>query len=491
MLELAETPTTTILQGERELIDLVWDDVLTIIRDKEKEVLELGERIANTQLKFPSGLTKYVCRELDAWKIDYEIQVTPEKLPRVEVKNTLLSDGPEPITLRDYQVTSIKKCLSRYRGVISLPTGSGKTSIIISLAKLLGNSLTVVPSTASMEQTYSRFLKRGVNDVGKFGGGFEELDKSNLVATASILNSRLNAIQNRLDKVELLMFDEVHHLGTAPSWQAVAKACPASRRFGFSGSPWASGMPYIDLHNDKESKYADFRVTAYVGETLVYIPSKMLRDMGVIVDPKIYVLPIFEPKGLKKNPYPRWSWVYKRGIITNEDRNHKIVEATHRLCEKGHRVATLVVSIPHGKDLLKQLYDKGLNVAFTKGNDEVLVYDGKKIRTKKKSGGQYREAFLAGEVDTLIGSVIIDEAIDLPGMSVLILAGGQKSPIRAVQRVGRAIRTADGKDEAIIIDFRDKQHYWLNNHTYQRLRIYGAHEYDYQEVEWEELWELI
>lgn len=91
----------------------------------------------------------------------------------------------------------------------------------------------------------------------------------------------------------------------------------------------------------------------------------------------------------------------------------------------------------------------------------------------------------------LIGSVVIDEAIDLPGMSALILAGGMKSPIRAVQRVGRAIRTADGKEEAIILDFRDTQHYFLENHTNKRLGIYDAHEYDYTECTLEEMWEQL
>jgi superfamily II DNA or RNA helicase len=287
------------------------------------------------------------------------------------------------------------------------------------------------------------------------------------------------------------MFDEVHHLGTAPSWQNVGDTCGASRRFGFSGSPWATGLPYIDLGNDKESMFADFRVTSHVGETLVYIPSKMLREMGVIVDPTIYVIGVNAPKGLTRNPFPRWRWVYKRGIIENSHRNYLITEAAHRLHQRDHRTAILVVSIPHGKELLKRLHSYGLNAAFTKGNDEVLVYTGKKTKTIRDAGEEYRDAFLAGDIDVLIGSVVIDEAVDLPGMTALILAGGMKSPIRAVQRIGRAIRTAEGKDEAIVLDFRDRQHYFLNNHTNKRLGVYAAHEYDYEEVEWATLWEKL
>jgi len=299
------------------------------------------------------------------------------------------------------------------------------------------------------------------------------------------------SVENFLKNTELLMFDEVHHLGTAHSWQAVGDACEATRRFGFSGSPWATGMPYIELASKKESKFADFRIASQVGETLVYIPSKMLREMGVIIDPRIFVLPVSEPKGLHSNPFPTWHWVYKNGIVENETRNKLIVDAAYELRGRGHKTTILVVSIAHGCSLLKQLHSKGLTAAFTKGNDEVLVYTGKKIKSHKDAGERIRDDFLAGDIDVLIGSVVIDEAIDLPGMSALILAGGMKSPIRAVQRVGRAIRTSEGKEEAIIIDFMDNQHYFLKNHTYKRLGIYDAHEYDYTECTWEELWEQL
>lgn len=367
------------------------------------------------------------------------------------------------------------------------------TEIIIGLAKILGSSLTIVPGKGVLKQCYRRFKDRGIDDVGRLGAGYNNLSCNHTIATASVINSRLNKgcpkIKDLLDRVTLLMFDEVHHLGTAPSWQNVANNCGAERRYGFSGSPWASGKPAIDLTNYKESRFADFRVASQVGDTLVYIPSKMLREMGVIVDPNIYVVAINKPKGLTRNPFPRWRWVYNRGIIENDHRNYLIAEAANRLHKREHRTVILVVSIPHGKDILKRLYAYGLNAAFTKGSDEVLVYTGKKIKKHRDAGEKFRDAFLAGEIDVLIGSVVIDEAVDLPEMSALILAGGMKSPIRAVQRIGRAIRTAEGKSEAVVIDFRDRQHYFLNNHTNVRLGIYDAHEYDYEEVEWDELWE--
>lgn len=494
MIRIVEHEHHCTIDGDDDDILDVLQDVLTQVRDKEKACLILYRADSNG-FTFPAGLLKFVMSELPKFNIPFEVKRI-DRLPITKIRDDLLIDGPEPITLRDYQVTSIRKAVSHRRGIFNIATGGGKTEIIIGIAKMMGTSLTIVPSKSSLLQTVRRFRNRGLESVGGFGGGLKDLTQDHTIATAAMFNSRLKKkhkdTERFLRDAPLLMFDEVHHLGTAPTWQRVGDACGAERRYGFSGSPWASGMPTIDLGTDKESNYADFRVVSQVGEALVYIPSKMLRDMGVIIDPRIFVLPVSLPKGLRSNPFPRWNWVYKHGIVENESRNKLIVDSALRLHERGHRTTILVVSIAHGRALLRQLYDMGLNAAFTKGDDEVLVFTGKKIQSQKDAGERVRDAFLAGDIDVLIGSVVIDEAVDLPGMSALILAGGMKSPIRAVQRVGRAIRTADGKDEAIIIDFRDRQHYFLNNHTNKRLGIYAAHEYDYIECETaDEIWEQV
>lgn len=500
MLRLVEGLVVSYLHGTRDDLYFIKTELLTILRDKESSVEELFIEASGTEISFHSGLCGYVENSLRNHDMPFE----KEELPSLEIKDIeddLLSYGPDPITLRDYQCIAIRKAISSYRGIFNVATGGGKTEIIIGTALMMElesdkkhTSLTVVPSKSSLKQIYRRFRNRGIKNVGRLGGNHKEWDKDHIVATASMLASRIKAEDHRVLKllrnVYLLMFDEVHHLGTAPSWQSVALNCTAPRRFGFSGSPWASGMPFVELTNEEDSKYADFRVTAHVGETLLYLPSKLLRDMGVIIDPKIYVLPVTEPS-LKNNPFPKWRWVYTNGIVQNEQRNTLIVDTICKLHERGHRVATLVVSIAHGTDLLRRLHSRGLSAAFTKGNDEVITFDGKKVKKHKDAGEKYRDSFLDGGIDTLIGSVVIDEAMDLPAMSALILAGGMKSPIRAVQRIGRAIRTAEGKDEAIIIDFRDRQHYFLNNHTSKRLRIYDAHEYEYEELSYEKLLERL
>jgi superfamily II DNA or RNA helicase len=499
MVIITEGPVISSIEGDKELLEKI-EKLLTLIRDKEDKVLELCINVDESKIEFYSGLCSYIEQTLQDNSISF-CKKGLDPLPIEDVDSDLLSYGPTPISLRDYQCISIRKALSSYRGIFNIVTGGGKTEIIIGIALLMEvhstknyTSLTVVPSTSSLIQLYKRFKDRGVKSVGRLGGGYTEWGKNHTVATASMLASRIRSedvhVGKFLRNVYILMFDEVHHLGTAPSWQTVATHCTAPRRYGFSGSPWASGMPSVDLFDEEDSQYADFIVTSHVGQTLLYLPSRLLRDIGVIVDPKIYVLPVDKPN-LKGNPFPKWRWVYKNGIVLNDARNALIIDTVCKLNERGHRVAALVVSIEHGNNLIKMLHDRGLTAAFTKGNGEAHIFDGKKIRKYKNAGERYRDDFLAGKIDVLIGSVVIDEAMDLPAMSALVLAGAMKSPVRAVQRIGRAIRTAAGKDEAIIVDFRDRQHYFLNNHTNKRLRIYDAHDYVYEELDYEEFVERL
>jgi hypothetical protein len=72
-------------------------------------------------------------------------------------------------------------------------------------------------------------------------------------------------------------------------------------------------------------------------------------------------------------------------------------------------------------------------------------------------------------------STVYDEAIDIPSMNVLIMAGGGKSFRRTVQRIGRPLHSK--QDFVHVIDFWDYQHPYLQRHSRQRSAIYNRMEY--------------
>jgi superfamily II DNA or RNA helicase len=85
---------------------------------------------------------------------------------------------------------------------------------------------------------------------------------------------------------------------------------------------------------------------------------------------------------------------------------------------------------------------------------------------------QILEDFRAGELDCLVATSLADEGLDLPILDAVILAGSGMSKVKAMQRIGRAIRKFPGKEKAYIVDFMDKAHY-LEKHSKERFEIYG------------------
>ena len=88
-----------------------------------------------------------------------------------------------------------------------------------------------------------------------------------------------------------------------------------------------------------------------------------------------------------------------------------------------------------------------------------------------------------GELDCIIASTIFDEGVDIPILDTLILAGGGKSKVRAMQRIGRVIRKYPKKKKAFVIDFLDNATY-LKNHSAARKRMYET-ERLFDVKEWE------
>jgi superfamily II DNA or RNA helicase len=100
------------------------------------------------------------------------------------------------------------------------------------------------------------------------------------------------------------------------------------------------------------------------------------------------------------------------------------------------------------------------------------------------------ELFRQRKIDVLIGNKILDEGIDLPLMETLILASGGKAEHRQIQRIGRVMRTHEGKERATVFDFMDGG-YYLSKHSEGRLLAYEMepafevaviHDYEFDEL---------
>lgn len=419
-------------------------------------------------LKFSPGLLHRVQRFYD---IKNRIVETIDLRPKIEPTNSvdilpaLLSLGKNPYY---YQIDTANLATQNERGIIRAATGSGKSIIAALITAKLGKSAVIyVIGKDLLYQIHGLFSALFEEKIGIIGDGKCEVADIN-VATIWTVGQALGLrktkaedednekkvppekykeIRNMLAYSRAHIFDECH-LAACDTIQGICKAMNPENIYGMSASPWRDDG-------------SDLLVENFLGNVIVDIPARKLIEEGYLVPPLIRFLTV--PPNYKRNSYKK---VYQYYITNNETRNQMIVTGAQKLVEQGFQTLVLFHSLNHGKILYDKL-SQNMSCALLSGKND------SKTRIKVK------EDLEAGKINCIVASKIFDIGVDLPSLSGLIVAGGGKSSVRALQRVGRVIRKHPKKSRAAVIDFADQAPYLLN-HSENRRNIYSQ-EFD---VKW-------
>ena len=258
------------------------------------------------------------------------------------------------------------------------------------------------------------------------------------VKPASIEKERIRkAVQN----CQMAIFDEAQYLACDTVQQIYKASKKCQHIFGLSGTDWRDDG-------------ADLLLESVCGPRIYSLTSSELINGGYLVPPKISMVNMPKMPGLPA----KWPSVYSKYITNNDIRNQAIINASTKLYEMDRKILVLVRYIKHGNILNKEL-NKSFKTYFVNGN-----IDGKTRQNVKKE-------FESGNLDCLIASSVFDIGIDIPCLDGLILAGGGKSTVRCLQRVGRVIRNYPGKKDAFIYDPIDNARY-VKDHSLIRANMY-------------------
>src|SRR5437867_8113923 len=119
------------------------------------------------------------------------------------------------------------------RGVVVLPTGTGKTFLaILAIHKTGRPALVVTPTIDLLNQWYAELLQAFGGPVGLLGGGYYEFQP----LTVATYDSAYLHLERWGSRFGLLVFDECHHL-PGPSYQAAAVGSLAPFRLGLTATP--------------------------------------------------------------------------------------------------------------------------------------------------------------------------------------------------------------------------------------------------------------
>ncbi len=369
-------------------------------------------------------------------------------------------DIPElkSILLRDYQKEAVEAALHAGRGVIDIVPRGGKTRISCEITRRLAlPTLWLAPTDRIVKQTY------GVLE-GFFGEnyayhlvGSANQDKAKykriVVCTAA---TAVNLSQEFYNTRKCLISDEFHH-SSAPTHRNIFKKCDhIYYRFGMTGTFFRSGDDAMAMH-------------ALLSQTIYKVTSKQLLDLGHLVPTHVVFLPTPGPKlrGVE-NSFNGGHGKY--GIHEHSVRNQLSAHTASFLCQAGYKVLVLVGTKKQG-----YMIEKIINSFLPGPPDGADFKTAEFISTDKKRyiQGRILDSFEAGqEVKILIGTSILGEGVDLPSADALVLAKGEKAEVTLTQAMYRVCTAQEGKTHALVVDFADRHHRKLLEHSMERARVY-------------------
>ncbi len=417
------------------------------------------KHLLTQKMVFPTGLLSRVKDFFNLYKVNYILddkRKTPITLNRLPIKKYIP---------RNYQVEAFNAAIKNERGMIRVGTGGGKTLIaamIMAHYNLPG--IIYVVGKDLLYQFHKEIEKALGIKIGIIGDGKCIIRKINIcsvwtAATAFNLKTKVSLddedwapevkevsaknkknIKKVIENSIVNIFDEAHFLAT-DTIQSIYKTSKNCRYlFGLSGSPWRDDG-------------ADLLIESICGPRIYKKTASELIKEGFLVQPKIVLFEVPPIKGLPNH----YGSIYSQYITKNDIRNDMIVDAARNLIKMGRRILILVRYISHGNDLAKRLYD--IPLYFVNGEVDSDTRE------------EVKDAFERGHYKCLIASSVFDIGIDIPSLDGLILAGGGKSSVRALQRIGRVIRKAENKKDAIVVELIDNAKF-LDKHSAIRISVY-------------------
>jgi superfamily II DNA or RNA helicase len=349
-------------------------------------------------------------------------------------------------TLHPYQKEAVKDAVARRFGVIEAPPGAGKTVIALQIiAHRKQPALVIVHTKELMYQWLKRameFLGLQEEEIGLIGDGHKRLGEK---LTIAIINSLYRNIDEVKDKVGHIIVDECHHIPARSFTDAVSKFDSAFM-LGLSATPY---------RRDKLTKIIYF----FLGDRVHRIRAQELQSIDKIMRAKLILRHTNRTYLFDSDEYQYMI----NALVTDKWRNKIIVEDVVMRTGSGEGGIALVISdrVAHCEDLYQAICSQGVKACLLTGSVPV------------KERAQIVEALNNNEAQVLVATAqLIGEGFDLKQLSSIFMATPIKFTGRVKQYIGRILRVAEGKDNALIFDYLDTNG-MLKNSFQSRLWAYN------------------
>jgi DNA repair protein RadD len=334
--------------------------------------------------------------------------------------------------LRPYQanvVDQVEHAIAngQRRIILVAPTGSGKTIIAGEIIERFSSRyrpvLVLAHRKEIIEQTSRKLHIRNISHgIIKSGFSPRPMERVQVASVATLWVRAMRSDAMTLPAADLLIVDECHH-ATATTWRKIIAAYPDAVLLGLTATPCRGdgcGLGGIFTYMIEAPQIAALIEQKYLVRSRVYAP----------------VTPNLRGVHTRAGDY-----VENELAERMDDRKliGDIVTHWHKFGERRKTVA-FAVNVAHSMHLRDEFVRSG-------------------VRAEHLDGGtpdDDRDAILArlesGETELVCNCMVLTEGWDMPAIGCGILARPTRKMGLFRQMIGRVLRPADGKPDAIILD---------------------------------------
>jgi superfamily II DNA or RNA helicase len=414
-LVLAEAPDLS----RKAIPGLLWDPRVELYRAPAYRYAEVAEALES-----------------------FRMPVTDE----VRHGRSALAQPWQPAQLRPYQEAALLAWqLSAQRGLVALPTGSGKTRVAAAaMAATRERALCLVPTRALLNQWLVELSRLYPGPIGCLGDGRQEVQQIT-VATFESAFRWMPRIGNRF---ELLVVDEAHHFGCGVRDEAL-EMCIAGRRLGLSATP-PSGPALTRLEELLGPVVYQLGVGDLAGTWLADFDSVVLRvaldreeRTRYDADYRLFAELNREFRSL----HPGGSWQELVAAASQSTDGRAALRAWRRarqlLSFTRGKAAAVKALLSRHRDARVLIFTADNAAAYSIAREHLIMPITCEIGRPERE--RALQGFREGKLRALVSARVLNEGIDVPEADVAIIVGGTQGEREHVQRVGRLLRPSPGK----------------------------------------------
>ena len=399
-------------------------------------------------------------------------------------------NAPDGVELKDYQNDAIKGWIKQsYRGIYDMATGTGKSftalGSIVHLENSVDNKLAVFivcPYIHLVGQWEEDVVKWGINPIIAHSESPDRKWEQHLVDSYKRFRSTgkmficitTNAtfsgdkVQNIIGNISidmnvLLIIDEAHNFGASHLSNYLNPSI--KYRLALSAT--------IERYMDKQGTGKLFD---YFGERCIYYPlEQAIREGKALVEYEYYPIYVFLT-GDELDKYQDFTKQLKRYLIQEKGKT-KLSDAGKMILFKRSRI---LAGASAKINILKEQLEK------YRRDKHILVYCGATSNYDEETGNMVKQVesvgnmiehelgmrvhkftaeesaeerisikrcFADGLYQVLTAIKCLDEGVNIPNIQTAFILSSSRNPKEFIQRRGRLLRKAEGKEKAVIFDF--------------------------------------